>query len=136
MLEVWGGLGKGRMVADVGRRCNADILCLEKTKLNKPSQLIIRTLCRERLIEWIYKKLEGASGVIMMGFDKHRYVLVEIYERKFSLTMKIVTCSDGFQQIIIVVYDHNENLGRTFGKKSNISVRDGIYYGLLEVISI
>lgn len=51
-------LGKGKMIADVCKNCRANIICLEKTKLNTPSPVVLRTLAGGGNREWIYKNRE------------------------------------------------------------------------------
>ncbi|KAG6666005.1 hypothetical protein CIPAW_01G000700 [Carya illinoinensis] len=94
------------------RQWQGDIICLQETKLELITRQIVRSLWRGHHVGWSYLPSKGASGGILIMFDKRVVERLEHCVGDFSVACFFVNIEDGFRWAFIGVYGPNLDVER------------------------
>ena len=73
------------------------MVCLQETKRKETTSEIIRSLPVGRHMDWVAANAEGASGGILILWDKRVLQLIRVEESCFTLSCRFRNCEDSFQ---------------------------------------
>ncbi|KAG6697656.1 hypothetical protein I3842_09G212200 [Carya illinoinensis] len=99
-------------VKNLLRDWKADIICLQETKLKFIDRHIIRSLWNCPYAGWTTLVSKGASGGILLVWDKRVVNFVEDYVREFSLACSFSNVDDDFVWGFAGVYKPNDDSSR------------------------
>jgi hypothetical protein len=91
---------------------NADIVCLQETKLDFIDRGIIRSLWGIQHVDWLYLGSEGASGGILMMWDRRVVAMIDSAVGHFSISCKFRNVLDQKDWAFSGVYGPNINRER------------------------
>ena len=66
----------------------ADVVCLQETKLTAVTHSLVRTLWRCRYVDWIGLDAVGASGGIILMWDKRVVERIDEAVGRFSISVR------------------------------------------------
>ncbi|KAG6644474.1 hypothetical protein CIPAW_08G057000 [Carya illinoinensis] len=92
----------------------ADIVCLQETKLKFVDRSIIRNLWNCVYAGWTSLPSKGASGGIIVMWDKRVVDLVDEYIGEFVVAGSFMSLEDGFVWGFAGVYGPNNDISRKF----------------------
>jgi hypothetical protein len=82
----------------------ADVVCLQETKLTAITQSLVRSLWRCRYVDWINLDSVGASGGIILMWDKRVVERTDEAVGRFSLSVRFREIASGFEWAYSGVY--------------------------------
>jgi hypothetical protein len=91
-------------VRNLIRQWKADVICLQETKLEIISNNIVRSLWGCQFVDWCYAASCGASGGIMLMWDKRLVEKIEVYVGEFVLAYSFRSVADDFSWAFAGVY--------------------------------
>ena len=80
------------------------MVCLQETKIQEMSADCARSFGVGRFFDWKVAEAEGATGDILLFWDKRKLELVEVETGLFSITCWFKNVEDGFQWAFTCVY--------------------------------
>ena len=95
------------------REWKADIVCLQETKLKMINRKIVRSLWSNIYVDWVYLASSGASGGMVVMWDKRVVEKVEEYIGSFLIACAFKCVSDGFSWAFAGVYGPNLDSDRS-----------------------
>ncbi|XP_042952212.1 uncharacterized protein LOC122289294 [Carya illinoinensis] len=101
-------------VKNLLRDWKADVICLQETKLKPIDRHIIRSLWNCSYAGWTTLDSKGASGGILVMWDKRAVNLVEECIGEFSLACSFSNVDDDFVWGFAGVYGPNDDSSRKF----------------------
>jgi exonuclease III len=87
----------------------ADIICLQETKLELITAQIIRSLWRCQSMDWMFLGSVGASGGILLMWDKRIVEKVEDAVGQFSVSCKFKNVANQKEWMFTGVYGPNND---------------------------
>ena len=96
------------------RSWRADIVCLQDTKLEWVTRGIVRSIWSCPYIDWLYLGSEGASGGILLMWDRRVVEKIEEAVGFFSILCRFKNVSDQFEWAFTGIYGPNLNRKRQF----------------------
>ena len=114
----WNGRGLNDS-AKRARICNllsiwkTDIVCLQETKLTAVSQTLVRSLWRCRYVDWISLDSVGASGGIILMWDRRIVQCIEEATGTYSISCRFREVASGFEWAFSGVYGPNRAVERS-----------------------
>jgi hypothetical protein len=101
-------VGKRLKVRNLLRLWKADIICLQETKLEYVSNIIVRSLWGCLFADWCYLPSRGAAGGILLMWDRRVVEKVEVYVGEFVVACSFKNVVDAFSWAFAGVYGpHN-----------------------------
>ncbi|KAF5471907.1 hypothetical protein F2P56_008670 [Juglans regia] len=94
------------------REWKADIVCLQETKLKVINRKIVRTLWSSNCVDWVYLASSGASGGIVVMWDRRMVEKVEDYIGRYMVACSFKSVLDGFMRAFAGVYGPNVDVDR------------------------
>uniref|UniRef100_A0A2N9EUU7 Reverse transcriptase domain-containing protein n=1 Tax=Fagus sylvatica TaxID=28930 RepID=A0A2N9EUU7_FAGSY len=91
----------------------ADVVCFQETKLMAVSQGLIRSLWRCRYVDWLSLDSVGASGGIILMWDKRVVDRVDVAIGHFSVSCRFREVATGFEWAFSGVYGPNRAVERS-----------------------
>ena len=86
------------------REWKCDLICLQETKLEDVSPSVIRSLWGHNSVGFVCLKAVGASGGVIVMWDKTTFSLVSSVQGEFSITCFFRTVQGGFNWAFTGVY--------------------------------
>ena len=99
--------GKRLCIKNMMKDWNADIICLQETKMELITAQIIRSLWRCHYVDWVFLGSIGASGGIVLMWDKRVVEKVEDAVGSFSVSCKFKNVEDQNVWMFTGVYGPN-----------------------------
>ena len=96
------------------RSWRADIVCLQETKLEWVTRGLVRSIWSCPYIDWLYLGSEGASGGILLMWDKRVVEKIEEAMGQFSILCRFKNVSDQFEWAFTGINGPNLNRKRQF----------------------
>ena len=87
----------------------ADIICLQETKLELITAQIVRSLWRCQFVDWMFLRSMGASGGILLMWDKRVVEKVKDAVGQFSVSCKFKNVADQKVWMFTGVYGPNND---------------------------
>jgi hypothetical protein len=91
----------------------ADVVCFQETKLMAVTQGLIRSLWRCRYVDWLSLDSVGASGGIILMWDKRVVDRVDVAIGNFSVSCRFREVATGFEWAFSGVYGPNRAVERS-----------------------
>ena len=95
---------KRHQVRNLLKLWGADVICLQETKLDIITRSIVRSLWGIHHVDWSYLGSEGASGGILLMWDRRIVEKMEEVVGKFSLSCKFQCVEDQSEWVFSGVY--------------------------------
>ena len=81
-----------------------DVVCLQETKMQEMSKMIVRSLGVGRCLDWKVLNSRGASSGVLVLWDKKVLQLLEAEVGNFSVSCRFKNCEDDFCWLFFGVY--------------------------------
>jgi endonuclease/exonuclease/phosphatase family metal-dependent hydrolase len=94
-------------VRNLLRQWKADIICLQETKLDFVSNSLVRSLWGCHFVDWCYLASRGASGSILIMWDRRIVEKIEVYVGEFVVACSFRSVADNFSWAFAGVYGPN-----------------------------
>jgi hypothetical protein len=111
------GLNEGRKrlkIRNLLSKWKVDIVCLQETKLKMVSNQLVQSLWRCPYKEWCHMDSCGASGGILLMWDRRVVSKIEVCLGNFVVACSFRNVEDGFLWAFAGVYGPNSNGLRRF----------------------
>ena len=95
---------KRNIIRNFIRSQRVDLVCLQETKIQEMSSVVVRSLGAGRMAEWRTVEAEGSAGGILVFWNTRKLELVESEFGHFSVTCKFKNVEDGFLWAFTGVY--------------------------------
>ena len=95
---------KRKVIKTFIRNQRADVICIQETKIQAMSDYIARSIGSGRFIEWKVVNAEGASGGILVCWDKRALEVLDWEEGQFTLSCRFRNIENGVSWIFTGVY--------------------------------
>jgi len=99
--------GKRLKVRNLIRQWKADIICLQETKLEFISNSLVRSLWGCHFVDWCYLASCGASGGILILWDRRIVEKLDEYVGEFVVACSFRSVADDFSWAFAGVYGPN-----------------------------
>jgi exonuclease III len=103
---------KRLMLSSLLRDWKADIVCLQDTKLEFVSRVVVRSLWGCQHVDWCYLGLRGASGGILLMWDRRVVKKIEDCVGIFSVACSFRSVNVNFEWTFAGVYGPNDDSDR------------------------
>jgi exonuclease III len=90
----------------------ADVICLQETKLDLITRGIVRSLWGIHHVDWVYLGSDGASGGILLMWDRRVVEKIDEAVGLFSVSCKFRCISDQYEWAFSGVYGPQSNRDR------------------------
>ena len=87
---------KGNVIKALIKGQKVDLVCLQETKMQEMSRMIVRSLSVGRCLDWRALNSRGVSGGVLMFWDKRVLQLLEAEVGTFSVSCRFKSCEDDF----------------------------------------
>lgn len=94
-------------VRNLLRQWKADIICLQETKLDFVSNSLVRSLWGCHFVDWCYLASRGASGGILIMWDRRIVEKIDVYVGEFVVACSFRGVADNFSWAFAGVYGPN-----------------------------
>ena len=105
-------IDKRLQVRNLLRSWKVDIVCLQETKLEWITRGMVRSICSCPFVDWLYLGSVGASGGILLMWDRRVVENVEEAVGHFSVSCKFKNVGDHFEWAFTGVSGPNLNKRR------------------------
>jgi len=95
---------KRKVIKTFIRNQRVDVICIQETKIQAMSDYIARSIGSGRFIEWKAVNAEGASGGILVCWDKRSLEVLDWEEGQFTLSCRFRNVENGVSWIFTGVY--------------------------------
>ncbi|RVW28979.1 LINE-1 reverse transcriptase-like [Vitis vinifera] len=95
---------KRKVIKALIKSQKVDVVCLQETKIQEMSRMIVRSLGVGRCLDWKVLNSRGASGGVLVFWDKRVLHLLEAEVGNFSVSCRFKNCEDGFCWLFSGVY--------------------------------
>ncbi|RVX22984.1 hypothetical protein CK203_008182 [Vitis vinifera] len=95
---------KRKVIKTFIRNQRVDVICIQETKIQAMSDNIARSIGSGRFLEWKAVNAEGASGGILMCWDKRTLEVLDWEEGQFTLSCRFRNVENGAIWIFTGVY--------------------------------
>ena len=103
---------KRRRVSNSLRMWKGDVVCLQETKLEIVDPVVVRSLWGSPFVDWAYQASEGASGGIVLLWDKRAVEKIDSVSGEYSLSCKFRNVGDNVEWVFLGVYGPNSDAAR------------------------
>lgn len=104
---MW-GLGstdRKRLVRDLVSQAKPDIVILQEMKLKRMEGNVVRSLCHFSSVGWIELPSMGATGGILIYWDKEKVEYEESWAEVFSISIVATVKGDNQKWVLSWVYE-------------------------------
>ena len=114
---------KRKIIKNYIRVQRVDLMCIQETKIQEMSEGIVKSLGSGRFIDWRALNAEGATGGILICWDKRVLDILDWEEGQFSLSCRFKTTENGgslgFHGSVWSIYQSGKEgyVGRIWGYK-------------------
>ena len=105
-------VAKRLQIRNLLRAWKVDIVCLQETKLEWINRGIVRSIWGCPFVDWLYLGSDGASGGILVMWDRRVVEKVDEAAGHFSVSCKFKNVADQFVWAFTGVYGPNLNKKR------------------------
>ena len=105
-------VAKRLQIRNLLRAWKVDIVCLQETKLEWITRGIVRSIWGYPFVDWLYLGSDGASGGILVMWDRRVVEKVDEATGHFSVSCKFKNVADQFVWAFTGVYGPNLNKKR------------------------
>ena len=95
---------KRKIIKAFIRNQMVDLLCIQETKIQSMSEGIVRSLGSRRFLDWKVMNTEGASGGILICWDKRSLDILDWEEGHFTLSCRFRNVEKGAIWVFTGVY--------------------------------
>ena len=95
---------KRLLIRNFLRTWKADLICFQETKLEWVTRGIVRSIWSCLFVDWLYLGSEGASGGILLMWDRRVVEKLEEAVGNFSISCKFKNVSDHFEWAFTGIY--------------------------------
>ncbi|RVW27976.1 hypothetical protein CK203_094127 [Vitis vinifera] len=95
---------KRKIIKAFTRNQRVDLLCIQETKIQSMSEGIVRSLGSGRFLDWKALNAEGASGGILICWDKRSLDILDWEEGHFTLSCRFRNVENGAVWVFTGVY--------------------------------
>ncbi|RVX10943.1 hypothetical protein CK203_013310 [Vitis vinifera] len=95
---------KRKIIKNYIRNQRVDLMCIQETKIQEMSEGIVRNLGSGRFLDWRALNAEGATGGILICWDKRVLEILDWKEGQFSLSCRFKTIENGATWVFTGVY--------------------------------
>jgi exonuclease III len=89
-----------------------EVICLQETKLENIGRSVVRSLWSNRFADWKYLESEGASGGVLIMWDKRVAEVQDCVKGQFSISCRFKNVQDQFEWAFSGVYGPNVDADR------------------------
>ena len=100
------------LIKNLLRDWKADIVCLQETKLKLVSRKIVRSLWCCPYADWVYLASNGASGGILVMWDKRVVEKMEEFVGEYTVACSFKMVEDNFLWAFAGIYGPNDDTTR------------------------
>lgn len=93
-----------REIRSLAIKCNADIVCIQETKMENMKDRIYKSIWRYRVCDWAFKGAEGRSGGILTIWNENVFCKTSAWHTREVLVVNGFLKSDGTLCCILDVY--------------------------------
>jgi exonuclease III len=94
------------------RQCKVDIVCLQEKKLEMITHGLVQSLWRCPYVEWSYVASFGASGGILLMWDRRVVSKVDVCQSNFVAACSFRNVNNGMEWAFVGVYGPNKDAHR------------------------
>ena len=87
-------------------------LCLQETKMASISTGVVQSIWGSPFVGWEFQAFEGASGGMLLLWDKRVVEQLDVAKGEFTLSCKFKCVEDGLEWMYSGVYSPNRDLNR------------------------
>ena len=87
---------KRKVIEALTKGQKVDLVCLQETKMQEMSRMIVRSLSVRRCLDWKALNSRGASSGVLVFWDKRVLHLLEAEVGTFSMSCRFKSCEDDF----------------------------------------
>jgi hypothetical protein len=91
------------------RDCKVDLVCLIETKMEVISREVVRSLWGCRHVDWCFMGASGASGGILIMWDRRVVEKVDDCVGRYTLAVSLHNIDDNFLWAFGGVYEPNDD---------------------------
>ena len=95
---------KRKIIKNYIRDQMVDLICIQETKIQAMSEDIVRSLGTRRFIDWRALNVEGATGGILICWDKRALDIMDWEEGQFTLSYRFKIVENGACWVFMGVY--------------------------------
>ena len=95
---------KRKIIKAFIRNQRVDLICIQETKIQSMSEGIVRSLGSGRFLDWKAMNAEGASGGILICWDKRSLDILDWEEGHFTLSCRFRNVENGVVWVFMGVY--------------------------------
>ena len=88
------------------KQWGADIICLQETKIELVSRRLVRNLWGIHHVDWMFLGFVGASGGILLMYDRRVVEKIDETVRDFSVSCRFKGVIDQFEWAFLGFMDH------------------------------
>ena len=96
---------KRKVIKTFIRNQRVDLICIQETKIQSMSEGIVRSLGSGRFLDWKAMNAEGASGGILICWDRRSLDILDWEEGHFTLSCRFWDVENGAVWVFTGVYD-------------------------------
>ena len=96
---------KRKIIKTFIRNQRVDLICIQETKIQSMSKGIVRSLGSGRFLDWKAVNAEGASGGILICWDRRSLDILDWEEGHFTLSCRFRNVENGAVWVFTGVYD-------------------------------
>ena len=85
---------KRKIIKTFIRNQKIDLLCIQETKIQPMSEGMVRSLGSRRFLDWRALDADGATGGILICWDKRSLEILDWKEGQFSLSCRFRNMED------------------------------------------
>ncbi|KAG6654621.1 hypothetical protein CIPAW_05G158600 [Carya illinoinensis] len=100
-------INKRLCIKNLLREWRADVVCLQETKLKLVTRKLVRSVWHCPYVDWIYLASNGASGGILVMWDKRVMEKMEEFVGEFSVVVSFKMAEDNFMWAFAGIYGPN-----------------------------
>ena len=113
-VRVLNDRDKRLRVRNMIKSWGADIICLQETKMEFISKREIRSLWGCQHVDWLYLGSIGASGGVLVMWDRRTVEKIDGAVGRFSVSCKFKNVKDQFEWAFTGIYGPNSAHDRQF----------------------
>uniref|UniRef100_A0A2N9HB65 Reverse transcriptase domain-containing protein n=1 Tax=Fagus sylvatica TaxID=28930 RepID=A0A2N9HB65_FAGSY len=102
-----GRRSRGSQIKNVLKLWKGEVVCLQETKLESISRSVVQSLWSNRFADWKYLESEGASGGVLIMWDKRVAEVQDCVKGQFSISCRFKNVQEQFEWAFSRVYGPN-----------------------------
>ena len=96
---------KRKIIKTFIRNQKVDLLCIQEIKIQPMSEGVVRSSGSGRFLDWRALDADGATGGLLICWDKRSLEVVDWKEGQYSLSCRFKNVEDGVVWVFTGVYD-------------------------------